>query len=131
MSLTKRLPTLWSLIRPSLTGGEHGSSGARCRCAAGSSPRRRGTQPRYMPSCVASRFIPAQAGNTRRSATDRSILAVHPRAGGEHSQGTCRAAWHLGSSPRRRGTLGVRQRTDLSWRFIPAQAGNTRQPRPR
>ena len=80
------------------------------------------------------RFIPAQAGNTTTTPAGRALVAVHPRAGGEHRGVLGLADASDGSSPRRRGTprLEIVQRD--APRFIPAQAGNTRwlfsRPRP-
>ena len=93
----------------------------------GSSPRRRGTrrQVNGMVSCT--RFIPAQAGNTRLPARRRPCSAVHPRAGGEHSWAADADGLSDGSSPRRRGTRLDPAAIEVAGRFIPAQAGNTHQ----
>ena len=71
------------------------------------------------------RFIPAPAGNTRRSAGPSCAAPVHPRACGEHPRSTKWSAHCSGSSPRLRGTrLAVLERL-ARFRFIPAPAGNT------
>ena len=92
----------------------------------GSSPRRRGTPcSRYCwVPCV--RFIPAQAGNTKRAYVVIGQYPVHPRAGGEHRTYSDFRDLCVGSSPRRRGTLLQVDVSTVRRRFIPAQAGNTR-----
>ena len=105
--------------------GEHHSSGVSASSREGSSPRVRGTH--SYDSCPYHRsgIIPACAGNTclrrRLSANYRD----HPRVCGEH----LRSAWHIavakGSSPRVRGTLGVRGSGCRGRGIIPACAGNT------
>ncbi len=50
----------------------------------GSSPRMRGTPQRDPRADQRRRFIPAHAGNTSCCRSQASILAVHPRACGEH-----------------------------------------------
>ncbi|AHJ68820.1 Hypothetical protein GbCGDNIH2_1369 [Granulibacter bethesdensis] len=94
--------------------------------AAGSSPRRRGTPFSYPHTAYFHRFIPAQAGNTMRSCSIWRAVAVHPRAGGEHTVTGLTTCLGTGSSPRRRGTLSEYGSGWLRRRFIPAQAGNTR-----
>ena len=107
-------------------GGEHYGRRSLGRDRAGSSPRRRGTRHRVEPAVHPDRFIPAQAGNTRRAARRICFWSVHPRAGGEHREVALRRSIGGGSSPRRRGTLADAAEPDLPERFIPAQAGNTR-----
>ena len=86
--------------------GEHHGSGLYSGCAAGSSPRMRGTHRRGTRSETAQGIIPAYAGNTSQCAALRALLRDHPRVCGEH-------------------------RSPVSWRIpptriIPAYAGNTR-----
>ena len=71
------------------------------------------------------RFIPARAGNTRRTNRPRSRSTVHPRAGGEHHEETYGMEVTNGSSPRGRGTLDAPLLRGPRRRFIPARAGNT------
>ena len=52
-------------------------------------------------------------------------MAVHPRAGGEHTHGYIAIRHGVGSSPRRRGTQPGDVARQVLARFIPAQAGNT------
>ena len=113
---------------------------------SGSSPRVRGThdEKSWWPRSV--RFIPACAGNSRRSCWRRAAPAVHPRVCGE-LHGICvPSSISAGSSPRVRGTRGdsaggarppggssprVRgtraggRHPDEGRRFIPACAGNS------
>ena len=65
-------------------GGEHVSNTWAAKPRDGSSPRRRGTQPRHEGGARGVRFIPAQAGNTAAWTVPASNTSVHPRAGGEH-----------------------------------------------
>ena len=51
---------------------------------AGSSPRMRGTRGLVLLDHCFARFIPAHAGNTLHEVAQRFLLAVHPRACGEH-----------------------------------------------
>ena len=94
----------------------------------GSSPRERGTRGGRTVEAGIHRFIPARAGNTVSRSASLSTPSVHPRASGEHLTQRCRVHYHVGSSPRERGTPSG---SDCSWfceRFIPARAGNTRTP---
>ena len=106
-------------------GGEHACISAARFALYGSSPRRRGTRRRDRCLDRISRFIPAQAGNTRSSPPAPPMASVHPRAGGEHEIDRDTGDIGAGSSPRRRGTLPPRHADGGSVRFIPAQAGNT------
>ena len=92
--------------------------------AAGSSRRVRGTVHGAAIKLAAVRFIPACAGNGSRSHPHESEISVHPRVCGERST-TCSTATSMrGSSPRVRGTGGVRMNAIGKARFIPACAGN-------
>ena len=106
-------------------GGEHIAESSACGLSYGSSPRGRGTPAGVFRGSAPGRFIPARAGNTSRPASSRTLISVHPRAGGEH---THKSPWHCGtygSSPRGRGTLRVDSGVPAPSRFIPARAGNT------
>ena len=105
--------------------GEHVLSNGRIRYAVGSSPLTRGTRPAAPGRRRLFRFIPAHAGNTRRSRTSASDSPVHPRSRGEHALGVCQILAATGSSPLTRGTRHCARRTRLLRRFIPAHAGNT------
>ena len=72
-----------------------------------------------------SRFIPARAGNSKRSGTASSAQAVHPRACGELPSSLEPVNPWGGSSPRVRGTHGQREYARDASRFIPARAGNS------
>ena len=91
----------------------------------GSSPRMRGAHRRSRESSPARRFIPAHAGSTPRQTGRLPIIAVHPRACGEHVSGFISLYYVHGSSPRMRGApeVGKPARTP-AW-FIPAHAGST------
>ena len=91
--------------------GEHTSP-----CAAPPPPRRW------------SRFIPARAGNTRAGRRRCARPAVHPRSRGEHPSGHDADVCVHGSSPLARGTPPGQVVAEHVDRFIPARAGNTRQP---
>ena len=92
----------------------------------GSSPRRRGTLVIIIAAKAIIRFIPAQAGNTSITAPVNLRPPVHPRAGGEHWDARVNYVHPAGSSPRRRGTPSASRALSMIGRFIPAQAGNTR-----
>ena len=115
-----------------------------CR-SYGSSPRVRGTVRLAASSPVHDQFIPARAGNGRRSCPASCPTPVHPRACGERNaaiwprkassgssprvRGTGPGARPLksgchGSSPRVRGTVHPPRRQSPPRRFIPARAGN-------
>ena len=70
------------------------------------------------------RFIPAHAGNMRSRSSSCASPPVHPRARGEHAAPDNQMASCNGSSPRTRGTWIDRSARALSFRFIPAHAGN-------
>ena len=105
--------------------GEHGSHPGAESPAGGSSPRVRGTLESLVAQGYIGRFIPARAGNTIPSISNASMIAVHPRACGEHDSGTGNYTRCRGSSPRVRGTPFCRYPVVPSPRFIPARAGNT------
>ena len=94
----------------------------------GSSPRVRGTQTIPVADVAASRFIPAGAGNAGALQLPAQGTAVHPRGCGERL--TIIQIKHLlfGSSPRVRGTPFCGRAPTLSYRFIPAGAGNALMP---
>ena len=71
-------------------------------------------------------FIPASAGNTVPLLLRLAISSVHPRVCGEHGRGAVKFPEHDGSSPRLRGTQFKRYCCNITNRFIPASAGNTK-----
>ena len=115
---------------------------------AGSSPRLRGTRAATRTLAERRRFIPAPAGNTSSRDAGRSLRrfipapagntpmhvgvpacdAVHPRACGEHRHRRARRT----ASPVHPRACGEHASTasaqSSAKRFIPAPAGNTRQP---
>ncbi len=106
-------------------GGEHDLTGANLTEANDSSPRGRGTLHHTYFQAVSLRFIPARAGNTCPKITPQKAIAVHPRAGGEHSLSQVSRYSAPGSSPRGRGTRQNTRVEVMIDRFIPARAGNT------
>ena len=85
--------------------GEQRAVAQRPHERAGSSPRVRGTDSRFVNQLVAKRFIPACAGNSRSGRSGRTIAPVHPRVCGEQVRVLELGARHGGSSPRVRGTV--------------------------
>ena len=106
------------------TGGERPDPLDPVFLDAGSSPHGRGTPNRIMPAFIASRFIPARAGNALLCLSNRPCLTVHPRTGGERARPASSASCTAGSSPHGRGTLRRRRPGGSGGRFIPARAGN-------
>ena len=94
-------------------------------CRSGSSPRLRGTGPVRQGIEGRRRFIPAPAGNSRRSSRIRASVPVHPRACGEQLTRIVNSRRASGSSPRLRGTVAELVERDVVERFIPAPAGNS------
>ena len=90
----------------------------------GSSPRLRGTYWLCLRSARRWRFIPAPAGNISLVNLVHLVVAVHPRACGEHPSRGLAATTESGSSPRLRGTCVRGEVNDPPVRFIPAPAGN-------
>ncbi len=91
---------------------------------SGSSPRVRGTPPRYHGGGIAGRFIPACAGNASKARHLECLLPVHPRVCGERAREHNKSTIITGSSPRVRGTHDAHERRRTTSRFIPACAGN-------
>ena len=106
-------------------GGEHDSALMISLIGVGSSPRGRGTHADGTSGQRLVRFIPAWAGNTSTSHCRKSRPPVHPRVGGEHCRASSVRMPTAGSSPRGRGTPGIRSTLPDCRRFIPAWAGNT------
>mgnify|MGYP000025989511 CR=1 FL=1 len=74
------------------------------------------------------RFIPACAGNSRKRLPITNRLPVHPRLRGELISENCNRICQRGSSPLARGTQKSWHYYFLLRRFIPACAGNSRNP---
>ena len=78
-----------------------------------------------MTKTLASRLIPARAGNTDVLADFVFGNAAHPRSRGEHFPSVVFLWGTCGSSPLARGTRNLRLVAMSSRRLIPARAGNT------
>ena len=96
----------------------------------GSSPLTRGTQILIVLVMVLARFIPAYAGNSRKSLIERFLESVHPRLRGELGRPHYHAIVFNGSSPLTRGTHNRTLRHPQQYRFIPAYAGNSEPSKP-
>ena len=105
-------------------GGERSSAASTARVFGGSSPRWRGTLERLAVHLDDDRFIPALAGNARRTGFSSGQSPVHPRAGGERLDIVRFFGTESGSSPRWRGTPVSAPNSGPCPRFIPALAGN-------
>ena len=86
-------------------GGEHDLFPIPDYLQYGSSPRGRGTLEAGALCRFHPRIIPAWAGNTLGRLELATIVADHPRVGGEHSTMADIPGVRAGSSPRGRGTL--------------------------
>ena len=71
------------------------------------------------------RFIPAGAGNTCKYWSNHTGVPVYPRWRGEHRLKRRAGRWLGGLSPLARGTHPLIIERAISYRFIPAGAGNT------
>ncbi len=94
----------------------------------GSSPHERGTGHQAVIGLAQARFIPARAGNRIGAKAVAAVQAVHPRTSGEQGGGVEMALPDAGSSPHERGTERTETHRTAARRFIPARAGNSRQP---
>ncbi len=94
----------------------------------GLSPLTRGTHstPEYRGMSL--RFIPAGAGNSGTATITRAVHAVYPRWRGELLIDVYRTTHGRGLSPLARGTRLLQYSSRHSSRFIPAGAGNSRDP---
>ena len=71
------------------------------------------------------RFIPVHTGNTKSTQALAKVLAVYPRAYGEHHSGHLDQHPLRGLSPCIRGTRVTHRRSTPRMRFIPVHTGNT------
>ena len=106
--------------------GEQPAASERSLSDVGSSPRVRGTALDDDRLAGVNRFIPACAGNSRTGSSRCISGAVHPRVCGEQCGFGQYATANVGSSPRVRGTGTLQSRQEVTGRFIPACAGNSR-----
>ena len=91
----------------------------------GSSPRMRGKPHQRVMPPAGRRIIPAHAGQTRALARPDQRRTDHPRACGANLIVFGVVHTHLGSSPRMRGKLEVKEFKSTATRIIPAHAGQT------
>ena len=91
----------------------------------GLSPLARGTLLSYDKSGDVARFIPAGAGNSRKTAKITQLPPVYPRWRGELSSNNISRSAASGLSPLARGTLVRLRDSATRGRFIPAGAGNS------
>ena len=91
----------------------------------GSSPLTRGTLFGTSIKNIIDRFIPAYAGNSRKTLRSISLITVHPRLRGELPARNFNLLSDDGSSPLTRGTQVICLRNQIVTRFIPAYAGNS------
>ena len=92
--------------------------------SSGLSPQVRGTGGYRYPHRRCYRFIPAGAGNRRRSRRTGYQTAVYPRRCGEQTRHRCLTEAPDGLSPQVRGTDRGARAARRGYRFIPAGAGN-------
>ena len=93
--------------------------------ANGLSPLARGTPITQGRQCGPFRFIPAGAGNSRKTAKITQLPPVYPRWRGELSSNNISRSAASGLSPLARGTLVRLRDSATRGRFIPAGAGNS------
>ena len=89
----------------------------------------RGTHFDWFRAIVDTGLIPTYAGNTGVFLSVGFGVGAHPHVCGEHTKRHGGFAPGEGSSPRMRGTLGVRQLVVAVSGLIPTYAGNTRKRR--
>ena len=122
---TAEYPVQFNAVHPRGCG-EYCPGQARTIPACGSSPRMRGIRLPSIGLSLASRFIPADAGNTKTSsAQPRRETGSSPRMRGIHVCTPLVLVSRCGSSPRMRGIRGSQCFGTNNPRFIPADAGNT------
>ena len=105
--------------------GEQGRARRLERRASGLSPRTRGTVLVSALPASASRFIPANAGNSCLLCPWPQCFPVYPRERGEQPARQPGKRPTHGLSPRTRGTANQQPTGRVHDRFIPANAGNS------
>ena len=98
-------------VHPRVCGEQH-PAGSTSRRVDGSSPRVRGTGEGGADNVTISRFIPACAGNRDSGISRNQTTPVHPRVCGEQYPTHITHSLWVGSSPRVRGTVGLRRGRD-------------------
>ncbi len=105
--------------------GEHSRKKYLAKLDKGSSPLARGTHIELDHLNVVDGLIPARAGNTWESDTQRTPHGAHPRSRGEHGENFGITTLRKGSSPLARGTRRCKRIKSVKHGLIPARAGNT------
>ena len=95
----------------------------------GLSPQVRGTAQNHHRNSFQIRFIPAGAGNRTLCPLIAPSVTVYPRRCGEQRWNALTTLRDTGLSPQVRGTGFPRRVDSCVVRFIPAGAGNRRDPR--
>ena len=109
-------------VHPRARGGTADTSGS-VSAAVGTSPRSRGNPSRSRPGGTTCGYIPALAGEPRRSATCVGSFKVHPRARGGTERILGLSLVVRGTSPRSRGNRPGRRLRPAGQGYIPALAG--------
>ena len=91
----------------------------------GSSPRVRGKHRRVLAGRLATRIIPARAGQTTAHRDVTRTASDHPRACGANTLLCLETCYRSGSSPRVRGKRLSAHTVRIRLRIIPARAGQT------
>ena len=106
--------------------GENNGLGSRERPGLGSSPLTRGKPRTERTQSNARGLIPAHAGKTPQTPTERTPRPAHPRSRGENSRVSPCREFLTGSSPLTRGKPVSRRVMTSPRGLIPAHAGKTR-----
>ena len=101
------------------------SNAGEAKSEVGSSPLARGTPFKNAAAVLGLRLIPARAGNTITLDVAPNVTPAHPRSRGEHQAAAVVNNAPAGSSPLARGTRSSCRSLSVSFRLIPARAGNT------
>ena len=105
--------------------GEHSESCTTRSQSGGSSPQMRGARGGFLHTRRIPGIIPADAGSTMKSLSDRPTAQDHPRRCGEHAPMARMITVNGGSSPQMRGARFQMSSTPYIDRIIPADAGST------
>ncbi len=117
------MPPINGADHPRMRGERAGSTRSASR-GAGSSPHARGTPPRSGVRSRPARIIPACAGNAAPRRSGATVPPDHPRMRGERCARILPTSSYCGSSPHARGTRVSADSGAVTYRIIPACAGN-------